>query len=182
MSTRRLFLIKLPLLILGFSLLTLANATVLYKKVDKDGKVTFTDKPSDDAELITVDSKRNFISRPDSDKRNNTQSDKTLAPEPQESHTYDIFAIDSPVNSQSVRSPNGSVTVFVGISPQLDANHSIRLHLNGQSVGQDQKIPYFSLTDIEEDTYELLAVIINDETEEVIQTSAPVTFNLVIAD
>lgn len=166
---------KLSILILGTFWLTQADATVLYKKVDKDGKVTYTDKPSDDAEAVTVKSNRNVVSTPRISPSTQNKSDDS---EDESEISYDIFAIDSPTNDEGVRANDGSVNIVIGISPQIQPNHSIRLHLDGTQVGQDQKIPYFYLTNVDRGTHELVAMVINDETQEIVQTSKAVTFHL----
>lgn len=52
------------------------------------------------------------------------------------------------------------------------------LHIDGVHVGQDQKIPYFNLANVARGTHELVAMVINDETQEIVQTSKAVTFHV----
>lgn len=175
MSLKVSCLFKFFILMVSCFWLTSADATVLYKKVDKDGKVTYTDKPSDDAEAITVQTDRNVVSTPRISSSNPQQSNDN---EESEGAAYEVFAIDSPADDQGVRANDGSLTIVVGISPQIQPNHSIRMHMDGVQVGQDQKIPYFNLANVDRGTHELVAMIINDETQEIVQTSKSVTFHL----
>ncbi|MBD3654617.1 DUF4124 domain-containing protein [Kangiella sp.] len=168
------FILKLSLLCIASLAATQADATVLYKKVDKDGKVTYTDKPSEDAEAITVKSNRNVVSTP----RMNTPPPQGTDEEEQQEAQYDVFAIDSPGSDEGVRANDGTVNIVIGISPQIQPNHSIRLHMDGAQVGQDQKIPYFNLGNVDRGTHELVAMVINDETQEIVQTSKAVTFHV----
>ncbi|ACV27698.1 DUF4124 domain-containing protein [Kangiella koreensis] len=176
MSLKVSYLFNVFILIVSCSWLTSADATVLYKKVDKDGKVTYTDKPGDDAEAITVHTDRNVVSTPRMNSGSPQQS--TDSEEENEGAAYEVFAIDSPADDQGVRANDGSLTIVVGISPQIQPNHSIRMHMDGMQVGQDQKIPYFNLANIDRGTHELVAMVINDETQEIVQTSKSVTFHL----
>ncbi|MCW8856656.1 MAG: DUF4124 domain-containing protein [Kangiella sp.] len=176
MSLKAPLLLKVSLLIISSVCLTQAGATVLYKKVDKDGNVTFTDKPSDDAEAVTVQTNKNVIAGPrthsgDAPPSNANQTSEIKI-------QYDNFAINSPNNDERIRSLDGSMNVVVDISPQIRPEHSIRLHIDGARVGQDQKIPYFNLLGMDYGSHELTAVIIHDQTKNVIQTSKPVTFYL----
>ncbi|MHC9511549.1 DUF4124 domain-containing protein [Kangiella sp. M94] len=166
MSLKASHLLKLSLLMISSVWLSAADATVLYKKVDKDGKVTYTDKPSDDAVMITVQTDQN------------QQQSESNRDEISDSKSYEVFSIDSPSNSEKVYSHDGSVNIVIGITPQVQPSHSIRLHMDGVQVGQDQKIPYFNLRDVDNGTYELLAIVIDDETQQIVQTSKAVTFHL----
>lgn len=176
MSLKVSCLFKLFILIASCFWLTSAGATVLYKTVDKDGKVTYTDKPSDEAEAITVQTDRNVVSTPrmnsGSPQPSNDKEEKS------EGTAYDIFAIDSPADEEGVRANDGSVNIVVGISPRIHPNHSIRMHMDGAPVGQDQKIPYFNLANVDRGSHELVAMVINDETQEIVQISKSVTFHL----
>lgn len=166
MSLKASHLLKLSLLMISSVWLSSADATVLYKKVDKDGKVTYTDKPSDDAVMITVQTDQN-----------QQQSENNLD-EISDGSSYEVFSIDTPNNSEKIYSHDGSANIVIGITPQVQPNHSIRLHMDGVQVGQDQKIPYFNLHNVENGTYELLAIVIDDETQQIVQTSKAVTFHL----
>lgn len=174
MSLKAPLLLKASLLIISSLWFMQADATVLYKKVDKDGNVTFTDKPSDDAEAVTVQPNKNVIAGPrrNSDKAPPSNTNQTS----NDTVQYDNFAIDSPSNDANIQSLDGSMNVVVSISPQIRREHSIRLHIDGTRVGQDQKIPYFNLVGVDKGSHELTAVIIDDETKDVIQTSSPITF------
>ena len=166
---------KLLVLLISTVSFSLANATVLYKKVDKDGNVTYTDKPSEDAEAITVKTNRNVVTTP---RVNSTTNQTKTGDKEAQEFAYEVFAIDSPNDDEGVRANDGSMTVVVGISPSIQPNHSIRLHMDGVQVGQDQKIPYFNLANVNRGTHELIAMVINDETQEIVQTSQAVTFHL----
>ncbi len=168
-------LLKLSLLFVTALWMTEADATVLYKKVDKDGKVTYTDKPIEGSEAITVKTNQNIVSTPRINPGNHQQADNE---EEEQDSLYEVFAIDSPSNDEGVRANDGVVNIVIGISPQIQPNHSIRLHMDGAQVGQDQKIPYFNLGNVDRGTHELVAMVINDETQEIVQTSKAVTFHV----
>lgn len=172
MSFKASHLLKLSLLMISSIWLPLVDATVLYKTVDKDGNVSYTDKPSDDAVMITVQTDKNQISNPARNSNNQPQSESS------DGSSYEIFSIDTPSNGENIRSHDGAVNIVIGITPQIQPNHSIRLHMDGVQVGQDQKIPYFNLRNVDNRTYELLAIVIDDETQQIVQTSKAVTFHL----
>ena len=169
------YLLKLSLLFVTALWMTMSDATVLYKKVDKDGKVTYTDKPIEGAEAITVKTNQNVVSTPRISPSKQQQADDD---QEEQGSKYEVFAIDSPSNDQGVRANDGVVNIVIGISPHIQPNHSIRLHMDGIQVGQDQKIPYFNLANVARGTHELVAMVINDETQEIVQTSNAVTFHV----
>lgn len=162
------------LLIAAFGVLG-AKETVMYKKVDANGKITFTDKPIPGAKAIKVKTDTNVVSTPklrtlNQPRMNAQQTDA-------KPFKYEVLAIDTPKDDEGVRANDGSVNVVIGVTPNLQPNHSIQLQLDGSKVGQQQKIPYFTLTEVERGTHGLQAVIINDETNEPVQSSDTITFH-----
>lgn len=157
----------------------IAEQTVMYKKVDKNGKVIFTDKPIPGSTPITINTNRNIVTTPKAQSiSRSTDDDKK---ENEQSISYDVFSIEKPSHDEGVRANDGNLYVIVAISPQLQPNHSIRLHIDGSQIGQDQKVPYFSLINIDRGTHQLLATIIDDTTQQVIQSSQAVEFHLLRA-
>lgn len=171
------------LLIIGlislFSLHSLAEEVVIYKKVDKNGKVTISDKPFPGATKKVIKTNTNVVSMPLPSKASPSADDSDE--EEEEAFQYDLLAIDSPKVDEAIRANDGSVYIIAAISPQLQSNHSVRLYMDGKPVGQLQKVPYFSLSNVDRGTHRLKVSIIDTETNKAIQTSAESHFHLLRA-
>ncbi|NVK21656.1 MAG: DUF4124 domain-containing protein [Kangiellaceae bacterium] len=154
-----------------------ANETVMYKKVDKNGRVIYTDKPIPGAKPITVKTNTNVIS---TSKPVVTQKLK-LEEEKEETFEYSVLSIDKPSNDEAIRANDGNLYVIVGISPQLQPNHSVRLQMDGIAIGQAQKVPYFSLSNVDRGTHKLTAVIIDDDSQKILKTSEASSFHMLRA-
>lgn len=153
---------------------------VLYKKVDKNGRITFTDKETPGAKKITVNTRKNVLAMPkkapeEYNYEDDLDNDKEKKKKP---FKYSYLAIESPKNDESIRANDGGIYVVVGITPQLRGNHSVRLLMNGSSVAEDQKVPYFSLANIDRGTHKLQVQIIEDSSQKIIQSSPASSFHL----
>lgn len=164
-----------------------SNGTkTLYKKVDKNGRITFTDKKVPGAKEITVNTRKNVLSMPrkipegdgeEYDYEDDLDSDRDKKNK-KKPFKYKYLAVESPKNDESIRANDGGIYVVVGITPQLKGSHSVRLLMDGSSVSEDQKVPYFSLSNVDRGTHELQVQIIDDKSQKIIQSSGTSTFHL----
>lgn len=158
-----------------------ANETVMYKKIDKDGNVVFTDKPIPGSKPVKIKTDTNVVETPKVTLPKRTRPNNNRQDQTQQEFSYDTFAIDAPKNDEAIRANDGNINVVVGLSPRLLPNHSVQLKLDGKDISQAQKVPYFSLSEMERGTHELQAVIVDDETGEEVQNSETITFHILIA-
>lgn len=163
------------------SIATSAKETVMYKKIDKDGNVVFTDKPIPGSKPITVKTDVNVVSTPKPAYKAPTLSDSSEADDDVKKFKYEVLAIDTPKNDEGIRANDGRINVIVAVTPNLRPNHSVQLKLDGNNVGQAQKIPYFNLTEVERGTHQLQAMIIDDDSGETVQSSDAISFHALIA-
>ncbi len=162
-------------ILLSLSFPSLSEEKVLYKKIDKNGRVIFTDKPVPGSKKVVINTNKNVMTMPKPKaKAKSVESEDTSETE----NLYEILAIEQPSNDEAIRANDGSLYVIVALSPHLARKHSVRLLMDGSTAGSDQKVPYFSLTNIDRGTHQLTAQIINDETGEVLQSSETLSFHL----
>ncbi|WP_223668765.1 DUF4124 domain-containing protein [Kangiella shandongensis] len=166
--------------VIGAGVLTAlaANETVLYKKVDKDGNVIFTDKPIPGSTPVKVNTDKNTVETPRSSFRTRQEVNDE---DSEEAFQYEVLAIDSPQNDEGIRANDGNINIIAGITPQLKAEHSLQLVIDGSAYGSAQKLPYFNLTNVDRGTHTASIDVINDKTQEVIQSSQPITFHVLRA-
>ncbi|AKE51293.1 DUF4124 domain-containing protein [Kangiella geojedonensis] len=166
----------------GSLLSNAANETVMYKKVDKNGKVTFTDKPIPGSTPITIKTNTNVVDTPKPTIKPKTFSTpEELDDKSQEPFKYEVLAVDSPEHDQAVRANSGDINIIVGLTPSLQPNHSLQLIMDGSPVGSQQKIPYFALNGVDRGTHQISVQVIDDESKDTVQTSESITFHLLRA-
>jgi uncharacterized protein DUF4124 len=157
---------------LGLSLLAAfaVQAAVVYKWVDADGIVHFSDQPSPGAEKI-------YTSSPSTVAAGSTLRSQGGAPQAPRSVApsglgYSEFSIASPVNDQTFFGDD-VIAVHLNLEPSLKPNQSITWHLNGKQL--DTEATAFSLPHLDRGTYALAATI-TDQLTSASQSSNSVTF------
>lgn len=153
-----LFLSLLPLL---------TAAETVYKSVDEQGNVIFSDQPSANAEKFEVEAAPSIDFREVTIPTRAAEKKKTTA-------YYQEIMILEPGNEQTVRDNPGNLNVFVASNPALREGDQYQLVLDGQSVsaGRDNTV---KLQNIDRGEHTLTAQIVNNEGK-VLLTSRPSTF------
>ncbi len=132
------------LLIILLLLPMFAYATV-YKWVDKEGKVHYSDTPIENAQAVEF--------------KSNTQNNIKLPPPvvlPKHSQSqtqtkqegYQLNII-SPAEEETLRDNNGNITLSVNISPDLANSHQLLLLMDGKVIGPPQRSSIFHLENID---------------------------------
>jgi Domain of unknown function (DUF4124) len=151
--------------------LTLAMTTVaeVYRSVDENGNVVFTDQPSPDAELIEVDELQTIKPPPVGDFKYTPPPAK---PEPK----YTDISITSPQHDAAIRDNGGNVTVNIATQPGLRGNDMLVLYLDGKEImlGKSNAKAFSGL---DRGSHQLRAVI-KDADGRIQLSSQSVTFHL----
>jgi hypothetical protein len=111
-----------------------AASAAVYKSVDAQGNVVYTDDPEGNGEpvklppLSTVPPPKYLTSPPAS----------TLPGADSQAPVYQQLAIAAPASDETLRDNTGDVTVKVALQPALDkaAGHRLQYFLDGQSQGE----------------------------------------------
>ncbi|HTT08712.1 MAG TPA: DUF4124 domain-containing protein [Gammaproteobacteria bacterium] len=141
--------------VVGGSLLMLWAATAvadteLYKWVDKDGVVHFSDKPTAGAEKIKVK---------DVDTIPADKPEKAGAsPQPSEARHYEVTFI-SPKGDEAIRENEGNVDISVQLNPPLNAGDTIQFSMDGQPQGDPGGATEMSLTNVDRGTHTVEATV-----------------------
>ena len=149
-----------------------ALAQKVYKVIQPDGTVMFTDspQPGDGAEEVDM---RPLNTTPPLASPTDAFDDSPAA---ELEKGYAEVRITSPENEASIRDNAGNVNVDVKISPSLRSGDKVELKLDGQAIGGGRKTN-FALTDMERGTHSLQAVVKNSNGK-VVASSESVTFTL----
>jgi len=140
-----------------------ATAETVYRTVDKDGNIIFSDKPSSGAEEIHIKDAQS-ISLPDAGPFKYTPLEKDVA-------QYTNIAIASPANDTAIRDNEGNITVRVTLGPGLnpDNGDQLALYMDGAQVSVGSS-PQFELKNVERGTHTLKVSVINTSGKPIISS------------
>ena len=149
------------------------QAAVIYRWVDADGVVHYSDQASPGAEkIVTAGSSSSATSGGGA---RNVTGPTAQAPQRSASGlNYAEFSITSPAAEQTFFGDD-VVAVHLNLNPSLRPNQSITWHLNGKQLDFPPNAVSFALPRLDRGTYALAATITDQQTSES-ETSNSVTF------
>lgn len=157
----------------------------VYKHVDKDGYVTYSDKPVKGTTKPHIPEPINTIKKDNKSSRKQTSSRRGADGDDEEGKKAAAKAIvpnytlsiSTPTEGEVVRANAGSVTVQVAITPPLNTtnNHQIVVKLDGQAKQSQSTAVTF--TEVSRGPHTLTAEI-TGEHGEVLTQSSPVTIQV----
>jgi hypothetical protein len=162
---------RIFLLLIGISIALSAQAEAVYKSVDEDGNVIYTDAPTSDAEKIQLKNVQPIETAPVE------TTESSPVQEPQEK-TYTKLEITSPKEGDSIYDNSGIINISLSVVPALRAREGDKLilHMDGQQIDESKR-NQFNLNGIEPGRHSFVAIIINKEEKE-LKRSTPVTLTL----
>jgi len=143
------------LVFICLSLLSLIGLAKVYKHMDSDNRVSYSDKPAQEAKEVVLPKIQTFAP-PD------TRSiDPYVSPKPERLIRYDILRIDSPANKTSFPPGTESIEVKVKIEPFLKAGDQLQIYLNREAHGEPSTHPVFTLPWLERGEYTLQVHVVD---------------------
>ena len=151
-------------LLLCASCVVLAATAVqaeIFKSVDKDGNVTFSDKASAKAGSETSEVKLNHSNTVPA-----VETTIKLSPEasnaPQENQiSYQGIVITTPINDSAIEHGPGNFSVGVRVVPALAAGHKVQVLLDGAPVGAPVSGYSVPVSNVDRGTHSLVAQIVD---------------------
>ena len=164
---------KKILLILSL-LFTLTAQAAVYKWVDENGTIHFSDQPQPGAEQIELSEPTVYSTqeryRPAYRPPSATGADSA-------SKGYEALTITSPSDGTTVRSNNGRVMVTLDLSPNLRSGNKFRVYMDGKEVSSGLITSSLQLLNVDRGSHTLYAVVVNGSGKELIRSNT-VTFHL----
>ena len=166
----------------GLLLALMAVAAPVYKSVDSQGRVIYSDVPPSGAATAVELPAANIYTPElptDSGSTSANATDPATASDTEISTTeYVSVAIITPAHDAALRNNSGQVQVVVSTTPALDlaAGHQLRLLLDQQPISAGPTTQ-FTLDNVDRGTHSLSAQIVNAQGELLLQ-SASSTFHL----
>ena len=148
----------------------------LYKTIDKNGKVRFSDQPSPGAKEVVMEELNTIkMQKPKVDL-------ESLVEENQEERDpnadyYRTMSFQGLENEGVVRNNGGTVTFSVRLDPALSKSHFLRFYIDGQLVGGKQRELTITASNVEYGPHVAHFEVVAS-TGKVVQQSAKVSFNL----
>lgn len=145
----------------------------VYKRVNPDGSVEFSDVPDKTGEKpVTLPPPSTY--KPPKQPLSLTMPDQTKkAPTP---IGYESLSINHPENDTTIRENTGNISVKIASEPALQPGHSFVLLMDGNKVGEGRAAS-FQLTNLPRGSHTLSVQIKDGEGNTLIQSGA-VTFHL----
>ena len=149
----------------------LVRAAIVYKWIDADGVVHFSDQPVPGAEKIITagGSTKGILSQPAPD-----------APPAEKARTRSLASVDvaitAPAQGQTF-SGGELVTPHLSVKPEPGRGVTISWSLNGAPVSEAEGSTSFTLPDLPRGSYTLTATLTDTATGET-KSADPVTFNV----
>jgi hypothetical protein len=162
--------------VIGLSVAFSVQAAVVYKWVDADGVVHFSDQEYPGAEKIYTkgSSSTAAASAPRAPAGAPAGSYQTPKKPGANALDYTEFAITSPASDQTFFGDD-AIPVHLNLAPALKFNQNITWHLNGKQLDYPPDALSFVLPRLDRGTYALAATITDQQTGES-QTSNSVNF------
>ncbi len=150
---------------------TAVQAQKVYKVIQPDGTVEYTDVPPPDVPAQQIEVPPLNTSEPLAPPPGSSSQSANSAPA-----GYSEFRITRPANGESIRDNAGTVNVDLSLQPKLRRGDKIDLYLDGQSIGGG-KATGITLTDMDRGSHSIKAVVKNADGQ-VVARSNSVTFTL----
>lgn len=120
------------LILMLLAVSSIAAADEVYRWVDKDGQVHYSDRPHEGAEIVTL-SKAQTFSMP---AVKPTQRTKGKQDNSQKTDSYSSVTIASPAPDEVLWGTDGKVKVSVSVQPQLRRGHRLMVYLDNKAVAR----------------------------------------------
>ena len=159
--------------VLGILLLIAAAAVRadVYKSINADGEVVYTDKPGQGAERLQMPTLPSYTPQP---ARTLSRASQAAV---QPLH-YERFTMSSPVNEAIVRNNLGTVMIATQLMPALmtPLGHSIQFYLDGVAYGASTDAVTLTLANVDRGEHQLSASVVDAAGKVLISTAGTTVF------
>ena len=163
------YALKMRLIILTVLILFSVNlyAEKVYKTVDEDGHIIFTDKPTEGSEEIKLKELQTI-------KNPNPARYKPLQNKASDSETgslYKVLLVTNPADGSGLRSNDGNISISLTLEPSLRSGHKLVITLDGKEISSGGALSV-SLKNVDRGTHTIGAKVIDGNGSQLISTSS----------
>ena len=162
-----------PIILIVAALLALPVAAQVYKWVDEDGVVHYTDRPVEGAEKVDLpESKSTTFRRPELPTSGPAARSSSGRDEGQEQGgAYESFRIVQPSNEETLWNIGATLPVSLSLSPDLGQGHGIEVWFDGTELeSPDPTSLSFTIPEVYRGTHTLRARVVDAGGRVLIQT------------
>ena len=157
-------------LLLNFFFISFLPAEIIYKTIDAEGNVSFSDDRTKEAEEIIIKTSKAINA-------SKAQSSKAILPKDKPNKfNYTNLTIDIPKDDATIHSGGGNVNIKAMLMPKLLENDVIVLLMDGKEVQRGKSLS-FLLENVDRGTHEIYMTIEN-QVKKVIKRSAKIIFHV----
>lgn len=160
--------------------------TTIYRTVDENGNVVFTDVPpksNEQGAAVKLGDSNSFTPPPGENRQPTGRSveewldgDSGDSDQEPAAGGYASLKVASPANDAAVRDNAGNVTVTASVEPELASDHVMQLYLDG-TLRQSGPTTSFQLTNLDRGSHDVELRIV-DQGGNVLASSGPSVFHL----
>ena len=172
-------MLKLLPLFLIVCIAAVAQAASVYRWVDNDGQVHYSDLPANGSESVELRESSVYTPRelPDISRDEEAEvADEEEGLNEAES-VYESLRVVVPDNGETVRSNEGEVRISIELQPGLAEGHKIRIYLDGGKASGELPTTQVTLQNVERGTHSLVVAVVDAADLELIRSEAT-TFHL----
>jgi hypothetical protein len=162
--------LKATVIVINFLLIGSAVDAAVYKSVDQQGNVVYTDEPTGDAKPIELPP---LSTVPAPDYRSLDKADSEPEQDPAAGGYYQQLSIVTPKPDETLRDNSGSIGVAVSIKPALNRTqgHRMRYFLDGNAQGEPTPALETQFEDVDRGTHTVEAAVVDASGKELKRTS-----------
>lgn len=154
------------------SLADVAGQSKVFRVVDKDGKVTYTDMPPADRDSVQVEL-RPITPVPALQQPEQPAADQSTAA----FSGYSRVALVSPVNDSLVLYDQAEVMVQLDLTPALQPDHLVQFYVDGSAYGKPVAATSHSIAGLERGSHSIAARVLSSQGA-VLAMTRPVTVHV----
>ncbi len=165
----------LPFILILASAIASAETTRVYKIINPDGSVSYSDQPSSNAEAMDVQPVETVpaFRAPTTGSQSQPSSGETAK---RAAPGYEQLSIQQPAHDTAFWSGNGDVMVAIATTPELSEYHRLRVILDGTTLMRVRDL-HFTLPNVDRGTHQLEVQIIGSQDEIISATSSTFTLH-----
>jgi hypothetical protein len=146
--------------------LSLSCLAQVYKHVDENGNVTFTDQPPENSQLIEIREPNSLSAPPKIEYRSDAATDPAMIKE-----SYEV-QITSPAPETVIPKGAGNVSVSASVAPSLQSGTNLQLLLDGVAEGDPQRSSTWALTNVYRGARKLEVLVVDKKGKELARSPA----------
>jgi hypothetical protein len=151
-----------------------AAGTEMWRWVDENGVVHFSDRPRPGAERVDLRPAQTFTA-PEIEPRRVPAAEAAQGTGEPESVRYNRLAVLSPADGETLWNIAGELNIQVDVDPALRSNHGLVVFLDGQRIGTPRPDTSFTIGDVTRGEHTLRVAIVDERGRER-ASSDPVVF------